>query len=132
MECLLRTSLVAAIVAAAGIGSAAAADGGALRFDHYNPLLLNEHAVRKARDGDIGTALILLERAVQIAPYDARIRSNLESLRAWQAGKPMPDATLAVTPAATPAIAAAAGAEQADGAEDALPPFPLWKNGTAP
>ncbi len=129
MECLFRTSLVVAItIAAASIGSAAAADGGALRFDHYNPLLLNEHAVRKARDGDIGTALILLERAVQIAPYDARIRRNLESLRAWQAGKPMPDAT----PAAVPAIAAAAGAEQADGAEDALPPFPLWKNGAAP
>jgi hypothetical protein len=48
---------------------------------------LNEYAVQKAFAGDIFTAIILLERALLIAPYDARIRRNLDMLRALQAGK---------------------------------------------
>ncbi|HJW25039.1 MAG TPA: hypothetical protein VJ576_09090 [Rhodocyclaceae bacterium] len=59
-------------------------------YDHYDPVALNEQAVRAARDGDETTALILLERAVRIFPQDRRIAANLETLRAWREGRPRP------------------------------------------
>lgn len=92
------------------------ADAAAPRVDHYNPILLNEQAVRKVREGDIATAAVLLERAVLIAPHDARIRRNLATLRAWQSGQPEP-----VAP-----VEPATASEPASGAIVELPPFPLW------
>lgn len=87
------------------------ANAGLPRYDHADPVALNEHALHQIRAGDIGTAVILLERAAQLAPHDARIRHNLDMLRAWRDGRPVP----------------AQPAEEASHMSDAaLPPFPLW------
>lgn len=111
----MRAILPLTLIAIACLASCAAtADAPAPRFDHYNPVLLNEQAVRKVREGDIATAAVLLERAVLIAPDDARIRRNLARLRAWQSGQPEPVAP--VEPAT----------ESTGGAIAELPPFPLW------
>lgn len=113
--------LFAAILLA--IGPAAAGNVPA-RYDHYDPARLNEFALQKLREGDAGTAAILLERAALLAPHDARIRRNLETLRAWQAGeRPEPGST--VSPAKPSMPPPSSGPETA-AAEDGLPPFPLW------
>ena len=71
--------------------SALAATAG--QFDHYDPAWLNEYALAQVRQGSLGTARIMLERAVRLAPYDVRFRENLRILRAQMDGKyaPVPD-----------------------------------------
>lgn len=94
------------------------------RFDPLNPAMLNEAAMQHIRDGDVGTAAILLERAVLLAPYDKRIRQNLQTLRAWQSGKPMPAA------AGQKPEAPAAGTDKPTGDDAGGPasmPVPIWK-----
>ncbi|HEY5800154.1 MAG TPA: hypothetical protein VIT92_08030 [Burkholderiaceae bacterium] len=95
--------------------------------DPYNPYALNEQAMQAVRDGKLGLARILLERAVVIAPHDARLRRNLDALRDHQEGRaPLVAAGAAVTaaaPAADAAPPAAAGASRAGSGE---PPVPLW------
>lgn len=109
-----RTRIRCLIVSMLVLGhAAAAAELHYGKYDHYDPARLNEFAARKMREGDPGTAMVLLERAALLAPHDVRIRRNLETLRAWQAGEP------AVEEAAGPARRPAS-------AEDGLPPFPLW------
>lgn len=56
--------------------------------DHYDPVMLNEFAIAKIRMGDLTTARIMLERAVQLAPHDQRIRRNLQELQAYLTGVP--------------------------------------------
>lgn len=92
---LLCLCLDSAVAAEAG-NSPAAATAPALRFDPYNPVVLNEFAMQKIREKDFNGAAILLERATLLAPHDARIAHNLRMLRAWQAGKPL--ATTSVEP----------------------------------
>ncbi len=65
--------------------SALAATAG--QFDHYDPTWLNEYALIQVRKGNLRTARIMLERAVRLAPYDARIGENLRILRAQMDGK---------------------------------------------
>jgi hypothetical protein len=95
-----------------------------LHYDHANPYVLNEFALQKVRAGDIGTAVILLERAVLIAPYDARIQRNLDVLHTLQAGKTAPHPLQSVqqergiAPETAPASAKL---------ETGLPAIPLWK-----
>jgi hypothetical protein len=94
------------------------------RFDPLNPAMLNEAAMQKVRNGDIGTAAILLERAVLLAPYDKRIRQNLQTLRAWQSGKPPQTAEIGRAELMT------AQTEEPDSKklnEAAGMPVPLWK-----
>jgi Flp pilus assembly protein TadD len=90
-------------------------------FDPTNPIVLNEYAVQKALAGDISTAIILLKRALLIAPYDARIRRNLDVLRALQAGK---SAQLPATIAPPPEESAPS--QPGTGTDDGLPQVPLW------
>lgn len=68
--------------------SALAATAG--QFDHDDPAWLNEYALAQVRQGNLGTARIMLERAVRLAPYDARIGENLRILRAQIDGKYAP------------------------------------------
>ena len=100
------------------LAGAAAADASSLRYDHGNPLVLNEFAVRMAKQGDIGSAIILLERAVLLAPHDARLRRNLDALRLPQVpgGGDQAAPHSAATTAATPL----------DSSPPGLPPVPLW------
>lgn len=107
-------SLAFAVPAAVRGADAAAT----LRYDHYNPAVLNEYALKKIREGDLGTAAILLERAVQLAPYEERIRQNLAALRAWQGGKAAPAAPVKEMPEAKDA--------QVISTDAAMPSFPLW------
>lgn len=65
------------------------ASGGAseLLYDHDEPYVLNEFAMRDIRDGKFASAAILLERATLIAPHDERIKRNLDALRAYRNGR---------------------------------------------
>lgn len=51
------------------------------RHEHHDPFWLNEEAVQALASGQRGTALILLERAAQLAPGDAVVAGNLAALR---------------------------------------------------
>jgi hypothetical protein len=96
-----------------------AAEPQTARFDHYNPVALNELALAKIAAGDTGTAAILLERAVLLAPYDARIRRNLELLRASQTGK---SAAMPAQPAPVPSVSTPTEPD-----DSPVQPFQLWK-----
>lgn len=98
-----------------------------MRYDHFNPVVLNEFALQKVRDGDVRSALILLERANLLAPHDARIRRNLDMLRAQRDGKPFVDA--AATQVKSEGDVSSTPATQVSGLEQAqqLPLEPLWK-----
>ncbi|MFI4939390.1 MAG: tetratricopeptide repeat protein [Burkholderiales bacterium] len=93
-----------------------------LHYDHANPYVLNEFALQKVKAGDIGTAVILLERAVSIAPYDARIRRNLDVVHTLQSGKAATQPLQSVRQ--EPGIAPESGAANV---ETGLPAIPLWK-----
>lgn len=58
-------------------------------FEHYDPIALNESAIAYIREGNLGTALILLERAARLDPYNERILSNLRELKAQMKGTPL-------------------------------------------
>jgi hypothetical protein len=89
-------------------------------FDPTNPIILNEYAVQKALAGDISTAIILLKRALLIAPYDVRIRRNLDVLRALQAGNS------AELPATIAPPEENAPSQPDKVTDDGLPKVPLW------
>lgn len=110
-------SLAFAVPAAVRGADAAAT----LRYDHYNPVVLNEYALQKIREGDLGTAAILLERAVQLAPHEERIRQNLAALRAWQNGRPAAAATVKEMKEMPEAKDA-----QVMSTDAGMPTFPLW------
>jgi Flp pilus assembly protein TadD len=105
------------------------------RLDHYDPVALNEFALAKVRDGDTGTAWILLERAARLAPHDERIARNLELLRAYRDGtldRAAAQPALSAQPAlrARPAVPeqAAGTAPSAGGTDRALSePPPFWQ-----
>ena len=50
-------------------------------FDPYLPGELNERALYELKDGDISTAVILLERAYRLNPHSPDIKANLEMVR---------------------------------------------------
>ena len=105
-----------------------AADGmhaaeGLPRFDHYDPVVLNEHALDKIGKGEVGTAAILLERAVLLAPHDTRIRRNLETLRATQAGVRLGSPGISEAPPPPAPLPM-----QPEPATAPVPPVPFWTN----
>ena len=51
------------------------------QFDPYLPGELNERALYSLKDGDVSTAVILLERAYLLNPNSPDIKANLELLR---------------------------------------------------
>lgn len=74
-----------------------------LHYDHYDPLILNEHAVRLLREGDDGTAEILLQRALRLAPGNRVIRHNLQLLEGSDTQQaPEPPQSTAAMPQAAP------------------------------
>lgn len=101
----------------------------AMRYDHFNPVALNEFALQKVRDGDVGSALILLERANLLAPHDARIRRNLDMLRAQRDGKPFVAPAAADTALAQEKSGSDAPATLAkhDSSMEPLPVAPIWR-----
>ena len=54
---------------------------GAPQFDPYLPGELNERALYALKDGDVSTAIILLERAYLLNPNSPDIKANLEVVR---------------------------------------------------
>lgn len=88
------------------------------RYEHYNPVVLNEHALDEASKGNVSSAVVMLERAALLAPHDPQIQHNLKTLRAWRDGSTIP------AEGGTETIPAAA--KQAKTADPSLPPFPLW------
>lgn len=87
--------------------------------DHYDPGALAEFAHERTREGDLGTARIMLARAARISPNDARI--------ARAPGEPG---------AARGPTAADASPAQAEPRSPAAPlppaPPPLWPAKTTP
>lgn len=78
-------------------------------FDHYQSAELNRAALDAIRHGDTMTALILLERAVRLAPQDKSLQHNLTELRADTQQEPLrgPKATslpIVNDPPAPPAV----------------------------
>ncbi len=51
------------------------------QFDPYLPGELNERALYSLKDGDVSTAVILLERAYLLNPNSPDIKANLEIVR---------------------------------------------------
>lgn len=51
------------------------------QFDPYLPGELNERALYSLKDGDVPTAVILLERAYLLNPNSPDIKANLEVVR---------------------------------------------------
>ena len=51
------------------------------QFDPYLPGGLNERALYSLKDGDVSTAVILLERAYLLNPNSPDIKANLEVVR---------------------------------------------------
>jgi hypothetical protein len=52
-------------------------------FEHHQPSALNEAALTRLGGGDPATALILLERAAELSPFDAAIVANRDVLRSY-------------------------------------------------
>lgn len=88
-----------------------------LHYDHYDPLILNEHALRLIRQGDADTAKILLQRAVRLMPDNQTILYNLQLLegKVSDVSETPPQSALATPPQTPPA-------------QSRLPPEPpaLW------
>lgn len=93
-------------------------------YDHYNPVVLNQYAVQKIREGDFSSARIMLERAHLLAPHETRIERNLRTLRQLQtAGQK--SYQLVILP--VNAQDAQMSAETVSSEVDVLPPYPLWE-----
>ena len=106
----MSTAVTAFLFVLAGCAAPASPSlGPAEDLDHANPYVLNELAVASVQRGDADTAWLLLERAARLAPHDARVMTNLATLRAARAGTPLPP------PRATPPVVAALP-----------PPPPIW------
>lgn len=85
---------------------AQAAEPGAPGAAPDHPAHLNELASKRAREGDLTTAWILLERAVLLAPDDERIVRKLRAVQAARASR-QPDGGPAASAAAQPALSSA-------------------------
>ena len=70
-------------------------------FDHYDPSALVDRARQAMREDDFLTACVLLSRAGQLAPHDARVGLAWGDYAAAQEGVPIQEA-----PAAKPQTAA--------------------------
>ena len=99
------------------LASLAALSSAAQTHDHYTPAALEAEARRAMGEGDLTTACVLLSRASQLAPHDARIARAWQDYEARQHGRAVsaPAPAPAPVPAATPKPAAV-GPE----------PPPLW------
>jgi hypothetical protein len=78
-----------------------AAPAAAQTFDHYDPSVLVARAHQAMREDDFLTACVLLSRAGQLAPHDARVELAWGDYAARQNGVPLPDAAVAKSDAAT-------------------------------
>ena len=79
-------------------------------FDHHDPTALLARAREAMREDDLRTACVLLWRADQLAPHDARMRPAWDELAARQKGlpvaeEPAPKAVAAPVPTAAKAVA---------------------------
>jgi len=116
-------TLLCCAVSACSSFTAPADSAGLHDFNHYDPVMLNEYALARVREGDISTAWILLERAARLAPQDERIARNLAVLRAFRAGT-LDDSA----PAIASSVEEAGLAGSVSGAQDSVPEAPpLWK-----
>ena len=95
-------------------------------FDHYDPAVLVAAARQAMRAGELTTACVLLARAGQLAPHDARIAIAWGDYAAAQQGRPPAEVVAAPAPAPAPASAPARAAPRAPvvGPEPA-PPWPV-------
>jgi hypothetical protein len=71
-------------------------------LDHYDPAALVAHARSAMREGDFRTACVLLSRAGQLAPHDARIALGWSDLEAAENGLPIREEPASKAEAATP------------------------------
>ena len=87
----------------------AAAPGPARPFDHYDPAALMAEARVAMREDDLRTACVLLWRADQLAPHDARMRPAWDELDARLKGRQVvgQPAPAAAAPRAGAAVAPA-------------------------
>ena len=102
----MRAYLTLTFFACCLIFPAQAAEPGALGAAPDSPARLTELASERAREGDLATAWILLERAVLLAPDDERIVRKLRAVQAARAGR-QPDSRPAANAVAQPALAPA-------------------------
>lgn len=72
-----------------------------LGYDHDDPILLNEFAIKHLQQGNTRTAKILLQRAIRLAPHNEIILQNLQLV------KKRGGAYLVESVASVPTIAAA-------------------------
>jgi len=86
-------------------------------LDPTNPYELNEKAAHEVQAGRLGTAEILLERAMLTAPHDATIKRNRDAVRAYRAGR-------SPTMGEIPSIMT--GEPKGQGNTASEPSFPLW------
>lgn len=75
----LPIALLLTILASMGANAQGLSE--APRFDPYLPGELNERALYALQTKDVGTALILLERAYRLNPNSPDIKANLELMR---------------------------------------------------
>ena len=76
-------------------------------FDHYDPSALMAQARVAMREDDLRTACVLLWRADQLAPHDARMRAFWDELDARVKGRPVVEAPAPRAEAAAPKAHAA-------------------------
>lgn len=68
-------------MASGDIQSAAATYAAASQANPFDPVALNNQAVALAAKGDLNSAMVLLKRAVRLAPGRKDIAANLEAVR---------------------------------------------------
>lgn len=97
--------------------------------EHYDPAYLAREAKTALASGDRGTAVILLARAVTLAPQDPGLRRALEAVRAGRdavdlpmPATPVPPAAQPAAPAFPPAASAAASAAASPAVSPAVSP----------
>lgn len=93
-----QDALVDELVVGRSLDQAIRALEGELSRNPFDPVTLNNLAVRQADAGNYSEALALLERAHRLAPTHLMIESNLRDLRDWNQGRlPAEPATRRVT-----------------------------------
>jgi hypothetical protein len=102
----MRAYLTLTCLACCLVFPAQAAEPGTPGAAPDRPAHLYELASKRAREGDLATAWILLERAVLLAPDDERIVRKLRAVQAARAGK-QPGAGTDPSAAARPALSSA-------------------------
>lgn len=132
MKILMKGLSFVSVLAA---GSILASDLQKTEIDHYSPASLNEHALQKVRDGDLSTAVLLLERAAMLAPERPEILHNLEVVRSAASGRrPLTvdadvDGNVQASMKETGPMAGTTRDNVLQDNEASLPPFPIWKKG---